>query len=148
MQASCSRPVGPPTRACAGSARSVLERGVPGGDVRRIREYEIEALVSDGGEPGSHPPFDLGQPEGGGIVAGDPGRRFGDVDADDARAAAFEGEGEGEDAAPRAQIQHGGRIVDGQELERPLDQELGFRTRHQDGGGHLEAAGTRTRGCR
>ena len=71
-----------------------------------------------------------------------PGCRFGDVDADDARAAALEGDGEGEGAAPRAQVQHGGRTVcHGQELERLFDQELGFRTRHQHRGGDLEGQG-------
>src|ERR1700728_3053163 len=68
-----------------------VERRIPGGDIRWIREDEIEALVSDRGEPGTYPPFDLGQPEGGGVVAGDSGRRFENVDADDARAAALEG---------------------------------------------------------
>src|SRR5579863_2090848 len=47
----------------------VVERRVPGGDIRWIRQDEIEALVSDRGEPGTYPPFDLGQAEAGGVVA-------------------------------------------------------------------------------
>ena len=61
---------------------------------------------ADGGEPGAHPPFDVGQSEGMAIGARDPQRLFRHIDAGHARIAALGGDGEGDGAAPGAQVQH------------------------------------------
>jgi hypothetical protein len=119
--------------------RSVLVRA----DVRRIRDQEVELRTRGLDERARRVRLDERHVRGEafGVLARDFERRGRHVGGEDGRARELARERHRETAAARAEVADDERLAPrARERTRVIDDQLGFRTRDQDRGVHLETA--------
>src|ERR1700741_5060846 len=103
------------------------------GDVRRVGDDEIEALLTQRVEPAAMAPLNV-EAEGDAVAFRDHERRGAGFYSDDAGARPMLLDGERDGAAAGAEVEHAGEIA----LEREVDQQLRLGSRDEHRGAHRE----------